>query len=149
MNDIIVTIARLAPRPVRRFAKARLLPPVLRSARYLARSRPEPPRTTRFSVSGCESLVGFYDVQPASNDGSAILAYVIRAALRPARPDDLASVGYFERDSGRFIEVASTTLWCWQLGARLRWWPDSRSVTVDSTHDGSRAIYVVDVPGPK
>ncbi|MCI2398183.1 hypothetical protein [Aliiroseovarius subalbicans] len=35
----------------------------------------------------------------------------------------IASVGYFESRARRFVEVGQTTLWSWQLGARLCWVP--------------------------
>ncbi|MES0828243.1 hypothetical protein [Ruegeria sp. SCP11] len=84
------------------------------------------PPIVRLGVAGKECFVGYYDVQPVSSDGEAILAHVTGVSLRTAQSDDTVSVGYFRRDGGDFVNLATTTLWCWQLGARLRWWPSER-----------------------
>lgn len=56
-------------------------------------------------------------------------------------------LGFFERDSSNFIEVARSRLWCWQLGARLRWWPgEERALAYNALRDDG-AGYWAAAPG--
>ncbi|WP_338550511.1 hypothetical protein [Roseovarius phycicola] len=116
-------ILKMIPRPVRRTARVHVLPPLLRTVRWIKGEKPCHPDVRRFGVEGSECFQGYYDISPVSDDGEAILAHVVKHAPCRLSGSESASVGYFEINSGQFIEIAQTGLWSWQLGARLMWVP--------------------------
>lgn len=120
-----------------------MLPPILRSIRVLTGARAARPPAVRLGVEGRESFVGYYDVQPVSPDGAAILAHIVDVSLRAATSEDVVSVGYFRRESGDYVHLASTNLWCWQLGARLRWWPSEQRALAFNAIVGGVPSYCV------
>ena len=69
---------------------------------------------------GRHVFFGYFDISPFSADGRRILAH--RVDVRrddPQRHD--AETGFFDMESRRFVSLGETALWCWQMGARLRW----------------------------
>ena len=134
-------LLRHIPRPLRRFAKTRVCPPLFRTLRRLSNAEPAANVAEVYSVRGKESFVGYYDVAPTSPDGGAILAHVTEVARRALAAGDEAAVGYFDRETCSFSRVAKTTLWCWQLGARLRWWPgEQRALAFNAFFEGQPAF---------
>ncbi len=124
-----------------------MLPPIFRGFRVLKGERPIAAQARRFSLPGQESFAGYYDIQPGSPDGEALLAHCTRVSRRAKRAGDEASLGFFERDDGAFVEIARSTLWCWQLGARLRWWPGERRALAFNAVAGGVPSYCVAVDG--
>ena len=87
-------------------------------------------KETIFSFDQHQVFFGYYDIQPLHNEGDKVLAHVGRVPLQSPLPGSGVSVGWFERlgdDEWNFREIATTPLWCWQLGSRLRWYPDPDS----------------------
>ena len=124
--------------------KARVLPLLSSSIRPLTGSRVSRPPIVRFGIAGKACFVGGYHVQPGSSDSDAILTYVTGASLREVKSDDKVSLGYCRRDGGYFVNLATTTLWCWQLGARLRWWTsEGRALAFDAIVGGVPTFCVV------
>ncbi|PEQ10752.1 hypothetical protein B2G71_20825 [Novosphingobium sp. PC22D] len=136
-NNSFASIAGAVPKPLRRLARTRIIPPALRFWRRISGATPSAVEAQRFRVPGHETFMGYYDIAPVSADSAALLAHVAEAARRPARADDMAKVGFFTLDDGRFVELARTTLWCWQLGARLCWWPGNDwTLAFNALHKG-------------
>ena len=67
---------------------------------------------------------GYHDITPFHLRESRLLAHRVPLGASPL--SDPAEVGFFERETGRFAVVAQTDLWCWQMGARLRWLPSGQ-----------------------
>ncbi len=139
----MLNIARVLPKAARRVIKSRVLPPIFQSARTLAGTRIAAPAVPRYSVDERETFIGYYDIQPVSPDGKAVLAHAATATARALTASDVADVGYFDRASRQFTPMAQTRLWCWQLGARLRWLPgENRSLAFNTIVDGIPAYCV-------
>lgn len=141
--DILKTI----PRPVRRAAKVHVIPRILRTARWIKQDRVPRPVTQRFSVPGSECFQGYYDIRPVSDDSEGVLAHVVKNAPCRLGGSENAAVGYFEVTSGRFVEVAQTRLWSWQLGARLMWGPGPEKVLAFNTVLDDQPCYALAKPG--
>lgn len=101
----------------------------VQNLRRLARRAPENMVSlTRHQACRRETFGGYYDVPLLSADGGRLLAHATSVVGRNPRRGELAQTGYFDRTGdGRFTPVDETPLWCWQLGSRLRWWPDANS----------------------
>ncbi|MEP3420326.1 MAG: hypothetical protein ABJN35_01205 [Erythrobacter sp.] len=83
---------------------------------------PKAPKAHEYRVKGRETFVGYYEIQPISMDGKAVLAHNSTVARQALTGSEAAQVGWFDIESGQWHGVAETQLWCWQMGARLRWW---------------------------
>lgn len=132
---------RYIPAPLRRRVKSRILPPFLRLGRSAFARVPKGLVARRYRFADKETFVGYYDVCPASPDGAALLAHVSSICRRSPVATDEAIVGSFDLESGQFTEAGRTTLWCWQMGARLRWWPgEGRGLVFNALHRGIPAF---------
>ncbi|UAB79452.1 hypothetical protein INR77_07260 [Erythrobacter sp. SCSIO 43205] len=138
-RKIISSLAMAVPRPVRRALKTQVLPPVLRSLRRVQGRVPAEPRAREYRVAGHETFAGYYEVQPMSADGGAVLAHAAKAARTAVTGREAAQVGWFDVASGKWHPVAETQLWCWQMGARLRWWDSAgpRTLAFNAVVDGA------------
>lgn len=77
-----------------------------------------------YSIPGAQVFFGYYDQNPLAAEGTRLLAHVAGFNLRSPRLSDSLSVGFFERgdsEDADFVQLGTTTAWCWQMGARLRW----------------------------
>lgn len=132
----MTALLRHIPRPLRRYAKTRVCPPLFRTLRHLSNGERGADIAAVYRVEGKEAFVGYYDIAPASPDGGAILGHVTAVSRRALVAGDEAAVGYFDCETREFSPVAKTTLWCWQLGARLRWWPgEQRALAFNAFFD--------------
>ena len=68
---------------------------------------------------------GYHDITPFHATDARLLAH--RALLGASPEREPAEVGYFDQKTGRFTTLGKTDLWCWQMGARLRWMQDGRA----------------------
>ena len=68
---------------------------------------------------------GYHDITPFHATDARLLAH--RALLGASPERESAEVGYFDQKTGRFTTLGKTDLWCWQMGARLRWMQDGRA----------------------
>ena len=73
---------------------------------------------------GAHVFFGYHDITPFHARASRLLAHRVPLGASPLR--DAAEVGVFERETGRFTALGRTDLWCWQMGARLRWLPNGQ-----------------------
>lgn len=92
-----------------------------------------------YGVTGKDSFFGYYDLQSLSDDGSKLLSNVIDGHI--------AEVGYFEVETKEFKKIADTHAWNWQMGARMRWFENGKSILFND-FDGKEFIArVVDLDG--
>ena len=140
-SKIVSSIAMAVPRPVRRALKTQVLPPVLRMVRRVHGRVPTEPQAREYRVPGHETFAGYYEIQPMSADGGAVLAHAAKAARCALTGAETAQVGWFDIASGDWHPVAETQLWCWQMGARLRWWDGEgpRTLAFNAMIDGKPA----------
>lgn len=64
-------------------------------------------------------FVGYNDIDPVL--GNRVLCHAWNGELRRPLVHDSLELGYFNATTKDFHQIASTTTWCWQMGARLRW----------------------------
>ena len=94
-----------------------------------------------YSVPNRHTFFGYYDIDQLDKNEKKILAHSI--SLKADTSKDKAQVGYFNVGSEEFHEVAQTSAWCWQQGARLRWHPsDESSIVFNNVYDDK---YVAEV----
>lgn len=96
-----------------------------------------------FSSKYKHTFYGYYDKTPFSFDNSKILAIATNHDEVLTSPKE-AVVGYFDRASGEFFEIDTTTTWCWQQGCRLMWW-DENCVIYNKVVDGDYGLVVYDI----
>ncbi len=141
------TIVRYTSPKLRRIVKARVLPPLFRAGRRLFGTHQPQPLLTRYGIPEQEVFAGYYDIMPHSSDGGALLAHASTVGLRSPTATDESGIGFFDRETRRYHELGRTTLWCWQLGARVRWWPgEARGLAYNAMFSGSPA-YCLARPG--
>lgn len=141
------SILHYVPRRVRRQLRSRLIPPILRTARRFAGAEPTLPAMRRYQHGGHETFGGYHDIRPISADGRALLAHATALVRRSPRASDEVEIGYFDRETAEFVALGRTALWCWQLGARLRWWPGEQRVLASNMLVGAEPSYCA--IGPK
>jgi len=76
---------------------------------------------------------GYHDITPFHATDARLLAH--RALLSASPEHESVEVGYFDQKTGRFTALGKTDLWCWQMGARLRWMQDGRAAW-NALYDG-------------
>ena len=87
------------------------------------KSHPDPVLTT-YSVPNAHTFFGYYDVIPFSGDDARLLAMVTTSTDHDVSARQEIRLGYFNVDDPqRFVAVAQTPTWCWQMGCRLQWHP--------------------------
>ena len=75
---------------------------------------------TKFSVKNHHVFFGYYDITPFNKNNTKLLAIKTKKATKT-----LAEIGYFcLSQPNKFISLGSTKSWCWQQGARLRWFDE-------------------------
>lgn len=146
---MLSSIAMMVPRPVRRGLKTQVLPPVLRAMRRVQGNVPDAPLNREYRVPGHETFAGYYEIQPVSADGKAVLAHASTAARTALTGNESVSVGWFDIATGEWHAAAQTQLWCWQMGARLRWWDSAgeRTLAFNTIVDGKAVHALADESG--
>lgn len=65
---------------------------------------------------------GYYDIHYMSSDQSRFLVH--RLPLNAlTNKETKIETGYYDLKSDRYVNVSSSSAWCWQQGSRLRWHP--------------------------
>jgi hypothetical protein len=139
---------RRLPAPIRRTGKI-VITSVLQGIQRPSAQISLSGKVRTYCVPGHEVFQGYYDIVPFNTAGSALLAHATTVKRRSPRRDDHASVGYFDRDEHRFTSVAETNLWCWQVGARLCWWPEHELGLAFNHLVGSKPSFCYAEPGRK
>ena len=86
-----------------------------------------------FSLPGAHLFFGYYDVSQFSRDENLLLATAAPLINRTPAAGECLRLGFYDLDEKNpgFREFASTSMWCWQQGCRLQWYPfDVGSATV-------------------
>lgn len=104
----------------------------------------------QLKVQGAEVFFGYYDHSPISKDGCLCLAVKIDSSKvtifsQNSSLEKSAEVGYFDLhdiDSG-FHKIDETLSWCWQQGARLRWFPGKDKEIIYNTINERKYCSVV------
>lgn len=76
---------------------------------------------TKFEQSGKHVFFGYYDIQQLDDREEKLLVHVVPS--RAVACKDCAEIGYYDVSSRKYFPLAKTIAWCWQQGARLRWYP--------------------------
>jgi hypothetical protein len=91
----------------------------------------------KFSVKGYHVFFGYYDISPFNKDNTQLLALKSKNNLKES-----AEIGFFHlNEPNKFISIGKTKSWCWQQGARLRWF-DETSKNLVSYNDVMDGKYV-------
>jgi hypothetical protein len=105
----------------------------------------------RFGDAKEEYLSGYYDICGSDEDDSMILSMQLPGEDKVTTAHGSASVGYFLMDQPKtFHPVGNTSLWCWQLGSRLQWYPGedkgkSRKIAYNKLVDGRYGCVIQDI----
>jgi hypothetical protein len=72
---------------------------------------------------------GYYDVNPISFDGLKILAHALKSDNKTPLYHKKIGLGFFKKYKNKwiFLELTSSYAWSWQMGSRLRWYPNNKS----------------------
>jgi hypothetical protein len=85
-------------------------------------------KMTKFRVNNHETFFGYYDITPMSQCGTKLLAHAVAGKARGWRSGMMAKIGYFDlSNQNQFVEITQTSSWCWQMGARLQWLPNTNN----------------------
>lgn len=79
--------------------------------------------STRLTSGEGHYYFGYYDVPAYSPDERYHLVHQTEFRDRLPKPDDRATIGLIDRQSGQFSALAETTAWNFQQGAMLQWNP--------------------------
>jgi len=81
-----------------------------------------PPSCRRVGRDDRHYFFGYYNKSNWDHTNRLVLALQVPWADRELTPDLVAGVGYFDTQGGdRFVRVAETGAWNWQMGAQLQW----------------------------
>lgn len=87
-----------------------------------------------YSVPNRHTFFGYYDIEQLDKNEKKLLAHCV--PLKANSSEDKAQIGYFNVGSEEFHEVTQTSAWCWQQGARLRWYPlDESCIVFNNVYD--------------
>lgn len=90
---------------------------------------------------------GYYDKLQFDPSSRFVLGAEVSFEHRSPRPDDTIRVGMVDlEDNDRWIELGSTSAWCWQQGCMLQWLPGStRTVLWNDRDDGRYVCRILNV----
>ncbi|SDJ78381.1 hypothetical protein [Variovorax sp. OV700] len=81
-----------------------------------------PPSCRRVGSDDQHYFFGYYNKSNWDHANRLVLALQVPWSDRELTPDLVAGVGYFDtQDGDRFVRVAETGAWNWQMGAQLQW----------------------------
>ena len=71
---------------------------------------------------------GYYDKCPWDPAERRLLALRVAFMHRSQTPDDMAVIGYYDLQTGRWTPLAETLAWNWQQGTMLQWLPSGEEI---------------------
>jgi hypothetical protein len=90
---------------------------------------PQPCR--RVGTDNQHYFFGYYNKSNWDSTNRYVLALQVPWADQLISPELVAGVGYFDTQAGdRFVRLAQTTTWNWQMGAQLQWLDNAPGKTV-------------------
>src|SRR5262245_42881020 len=90
---------------------------------------------------------GYYDKLEFDPTGRFVLSMEVDFEHRSPRADDVIRIGMVDLEAGnRWIELGTSTAWCWQQGCMLQWVPGSKSQIIwNDRHNGTYVAHILDV----
>lgn len=105
--------------------------------RSTASSEPELPPVRTITRGPKFHWFGYYDKFEFDPTNRYVLGMEVDFEHRSPTPQDSISIGMVDlRDGDRWIELGSSSAWCWQQGCMLQWIPGSQSEIVWNDRDG-------------
>ena len=100
--------------------------------------------TNIFSLEHKHVFFGYYDLQQFNSEKDKLLATVIKKNANPKT--DTAELYWIDVKRAEYHKIDDTLAWCWQQGARLRWYPvDERKVVYNDVDDGKYVSRLYDI----
>ncbi|HZG84981.1 hypothetical protein [Paenibacillus sp.] len=93
-----------------------------------------------FSVDGYDCFFGYYDLSSINEKKDKLLSIAVDKSKE-------GKVGFFNILTKEFNQIATTNAWNWQMGSRLRWFEDDRSVLFNDYIDGQFVSRVCELDG--
>ncbi len=90
---------------------------------------------------------GYYDKFQFDPTDRYVLGMEVDFEHRSPRPDDVIRIGMVDlQDGDRWIELGTSSAWCWQQGCMLQWRPGSQSEIVWNDRQGDHYVcHILDV----
>ncbi|MFN8705392.1 MAG: hypothetical protein ACK50J_01830 [Planctomyces sp.] len=90
---------------------------------------------------------GYYDKLEFDVTGRYVLGMEVDFEHRSPRPDDVIRIGMVDlQDGDRWIELGTSSAWCWQQGCMLQWIPGFDSMVLwNDREDGQYVCRILDV----
>lgn len=84
---------------------------------------------------------GYYDKLEFDPTGRYVLGMQVDFEHRSPRPDDVIRVGMVDlQENDRWIELGTSTAWCWQQGCMLQWIPGSENEVLWNDREEGRYV---------
>jgi hypothetical protein len=84
---------------------------------------------------------GYYDKLEFDPTSRYVLGMEVGFEHRSPKPDDEIAVGMVDLQEGdRWIELGSSTAWCWQQGCMLQWIPGSKTKVIWNDREKSQYV---------
>lgn len=84
---------------------------------------------------------GYYTKSPLSSDNSKLLVHKVNFNSREVGIGDIAEVGYFDLDCGKWLKLGNTLAFNWQQGSMLQWiGPDYKNRVIYNDIVGGKLI---------
>lgn len=89
----------------------------------------------------------YYDKLQFDPTGRYVLGMEVDFEHRSPRPDDVIRIGMVDLEDGdRWIELGTSSAWCWQQGCMLQWLPGSKSEILWNDREGDHYVcHLLDV----
>ncbi|NLN49326.1 MAG: hypothetical protein GX154_09645 [Clostridiales bacterium] len=87
-------------------------------------------------IPGKDVFFGYYDLDSLNNECDKLLTMVVD------QKQSTAEVGYFDLTTNDYIKIADSEAWNWQMGSRLRWFENNKSVMFN-TFENRNLISVI------
>ncbi len=90
---------------------------------------------------------GYYDKLEFDPTGRFVLGMEVDFEHRSPKADDVIRVGMVDLEDGdKWIELGTSSAWCWQQGCMLQWRPGSASEVLWNDRQGDRYVcHILDV----
>lgn len=84
---------------------------------------------------------GYYDKLQFDPDSRFVLGMTVDFEHRSPRADDQIGIGMVDlKDDDRWIELGTSTAWCWQQGCMLQWLPGSSNEVIWNDREEGRFV---------
>ena len=84
---------------------------------------------------------GYYDKLQFDPDSRFVLGMTVDFEHRSPRADDQIGIGMVDlKDEDKWIELGTSTAWCWQQGCMLQWLPGSSNEVIWNDREDGRFV---------